>query len=90
LEHFKKLQGNLEFYKNKCHPGSLLTRGSSVQMPLTSGPRGWPAGQTPWPAVDVSYAVLQAQRIVNVALHWEYSLGIIFIFLQRRKDLYHV
>jgi hypothetical protein len=26
-----------------------LTRGGNVQMPLTSGPRGWPAGQTPWP-----------------------------------------
>jgi hypothetical protein len=26
-----------------------LTRGGSVQRPLTSGPRGWPAGQTPWP-----------------------------------------
>jgi hypothetical protein len=26
-----------------------LTRGDSVQRPLTSGPRGWPAGQTPWP-----------------------------------------
>jgi hypothetical protein len=25
-----------------------LTRGSSVQRPLTSGPRGWPADQTPW------------------------------------------
>jgi hypothetical protein len=21
-----------------------------VQKPLTSGPHGWPAGQTPWPA----------------------------------------
>jgi hypothetical protein len=21
-----------------------------VQRPLTSGPSGWPAGQTPWPA----------------------------------------
>jgi hypothetical protein len=21
-----------------------------VQRPLTSGPRGWPASQTPWPA----------------------------------------
>jgi hypothetical protein len=21
-----------------------------VQRPLTSGPKGWPAGQTPWPA----------------------------------------
>jgi hypothetical protein len=26
-----------------------LTRGGSVQRPLTSEPRGWPAGQTPWP-----------------------------------------
>jgi hypothetical protein len=24
-----------------------LTRGGSVQRPLTSGPRGWPVGQTP-------------------------------------------
>jgi hypothetical protein len=25
-----------------------LTRGGSVQRPLTSGPMGWPSGQTPW------------------------------------------
>jgi hypothetical protein len=29
--------------------GMHLTRGGSVKRPLTSGPRGWPAGQTPWP-----------------------------------------
>jgi hypothetical protein len=40
--------------------------------------------------VGVSYAAPQAHRIVNVALHWEYSLGIVFIFSQGRKDLYHV
>jgi hypothetical protein len=40
--------------------------------------------------VDDSYAALQAHRIVNVALHSEYSLGIVFIFSQGRKDLYHV
>jgi hypothetical protein len=28
--------------------------------------------------------------IVNVALYQEYSLGIVFIFFQGRKDLYHV
>jgi hypothetical protein len=39
--------------------------------------------------VDVSYAAPQAHGIVNVALHQEYSLGIIFIFFQGRKDLYH-
>jgi hypothetical protein len=27
-----------------------LGRGGSVQRPLTSGPRGWLADQTPWPA----------------------------------------
>jgi hypothetical protein len=25
-----------------------LTQGGSVQRLLTSGPRGWPVGQTPW------------------------------------------
>jgi hypothetical protein len=25
-----------------------LTRGGSVQRPLTNAPMGWPAGQTPW------------------------------------------
>jgi hypothetical protein len=30
------------------------------------------------------------QGIVNIALHWEYPLGIVFIFSQGRKDLYHV
>jgi hypothetical protein len=40
--------------------------------------------------VDVLYATPQAHGIVNVALHWEYSLGIVFIFSQRRKYLYHV
>jgi hypothetical protein len=40
--------------------------------------------------VDVSYAAPQVHGIVNVALHQEYSLGIIFIFSQGMKDLYHV
>jgi hypothetical protein len=40
--------------------------------------------------VDISYAAPQVHRIVNVALHQEYSPGIIFIFSQERKDLYHV
>jgi hypothetical protein len=29
--------------------------------------------------VDVSYATSQVHRIINVVLHQEYSLGIIFI-----------
>jgi hypothetical protein len=40
--------------------------------------------------VDVSYVAPQVHEIINVALHWEYSLGIVFIFSQERKDLYHV
>jgi hypothetical protein len=40
--------------------------------------------------VDVSYAALQTHGIVNVALHQEHSVGILFIFSQGRKDLYHV
>jgi hypothetical protein len=27
-----------------------LTQGGSVQSQLTSGPRGWPVSQTPWPS----------------------------------------
>jgi hypothetical protein len=40
--------------------------------------------------VDVSYAAAQAHVIVNAAFHREYSPGIIFIFSQGRKELYHV
>jgi hypothetical protein len=50
-----------------------------------------PCGSTrAYLSVDVSYAVPQAHRIVNVALYQEYSSGIIFIFSQARNDLYHV
>jgi hypothetical protein len=41
-------------------------------------------------AIDISYVALQADGIVNVALHRQYSPGIIFIFSQGRKDRYHV
>jgi hypothetical protein len=40
--------------------------------------------------VDISYAAPQAHEVVNVALHWEYSPGIVFIFFQGRNHLYHV
>jgi hypothetical protein len=40
--------------------------------------------------VDVSYVAPQAQEIMNVALYQEYSPGIVFIFSQGRKYLYHV
>jgi hypothetical protein len=41
-------------------------------------------------SVDISYAAPHAHGIVNVALYREYSPGIVFIFSQERKDLYHV
>jgi hypothetical protein len=40
--------------------------------------------------VDVSYVAPQAHEIINVALHREYSPGIVFIFPQGRKYLNHV
>jgi DUF971 family protein len=40
--------------------------------------------------IDVLYAAPQGHRIVNVALHREYSPSIVFIFSEGRKDLYHV
>jgi predicted nicotinamide N-methyase len=40
--------------------------------------------------VDIFYAAPQAHAIVTVALHREYSPGIVFIFSQGRKDIYHV
>jgi hypothetical protein len=40
--------------------------------------------------VDISFEAPQAHGIVNVAFHREYSPGIVFIFSQERKDLYHV
>jgi hypothetical protein len=41
-------------------------------------------------AVDISYAASQVHGIFNVALHREYSPGIIFIFSEGRKDLYRI
>jgi hypothetical protein len=40
--------------------------------------------------VDVLYIAPQAHGIVNVALHREYSPGIVFIFSQGGKYIYHV
>jgi hypothetical protein len=45
---------------------------------------------TPEMLVDVLYAAPQAHEIVIVALHREYSPGIVFIFSQVMKDLCHV
>jgi hypothetical protein len=55
LEHFKKLQGNLEFHQNKCHPRDVHDMRRHVQRPLTSGPRGVagrPCFISVWPAAS--------------------------------------
>jgi hypothetical protein len=52
--------------------------------------RACPALGSDHTTIDVSYAAPQAHEIVNVALHREYSLGIVLIFSQGRKDLHHV
>jgi hypothetical protein len=52
--------------------------------------RGGAHRVAPEATVDISYAAPQAHGIVNVALHREYSPGIVFIFFQGRKDLCHV
>jgi hypothetical protein len=51
---------------------------------------GGPGPPVHRPTVDVSYGAPEAHKIVNVALHQEYSPGIVFIFSQGMKDLYHV
>jgi hypothetical protein len=62
--------------------GGILVEPSKIQDVLS-----W---EVPKNVVDVLYAAPQVHRIVNVALHQEYSPGIVFIFTQGRKDLYHV
>jgi hypothetical protein len=74
-----------------CHR-SALSRGPppSHGKPTNGRPRFHFPLITWAPHVDIPYAALQAHGIINVALQREYSLGIIFIFSQGRKDLYHV
>jgi hypothetical protein len=40
--------------------------------------------------VNISYSTPQGHEIVNIALHREYPPGIVFIFSQGMKYLYHV
>jgi hypothetical protein len=64
-----------------AHKGSKPVRKAKIEML---------EGQLNRFIVNVSYAAPQAHRIVNVALHREYSSGVIFIFSQWRKYLYFV
>jgi hypothetical protein len=46
LEHFKKLQGNLEFYQNKCHSRGVLDTRRQCPKAADLCSRGWPPGPT--------------------------------------------
>jgi hypothetical protein len=59
----------------------VTVRGSHLGSPWLVGVIGQ------WCAVDVSYAAPQANIIVNVALHREYSTGIVFIFSEGRISI---
>jgi hypothetical protein len=85
-------------------PQASLTRGrqqgghvaATRPCPIARGPPPWARAFTEaWAkpiaiSIDVSYAAPQAHGIVNIALHREYSPGIIIIFSQGSKVLYHV
>jgi hypothetical protein len=60
---------------------TLLVEAPAAQA-LVTRPRSKASDDTPTdgdPSVDISYAALQAHRIVNVALHWEYYPVIVFV-----------
>jgi hypothetical protein len=76
-----------------------LLHGHALQEAVTMNPKLEVGGSWTWlptghvartASVDISYAAPQVHGIVNVALHQEYSLGIVIIFSQGRKDHYHV
>jgi hypothetical protein len=79
----EKLRTNQLYAKfNNCE--FLLTQVAFLGHVISAG------GVSIDPGVDISYAAPHVHAIVNVALHQEYSLGIILIFSQGGKDLYHV
>jgi hypothetical protein len=79
---FKAAIHPIDFYTSWRLSGGFILVMADTFSRLGSIPR--------WETVDVSDATPQSHRILNVALHQEYSLGVIFIFSQGRKDLYHV
>jgi hypothetical protein len=50
LEHFNKLQGNLKFHQNKCHPVNVPDMRRQGAKATDQSAQGGPADQTPWPA----------------------------------------
>jgi hypothetical protein len=82
-------------HDGRCHYRMVIAPASPPPPPPSITPHcrmlEWPPFPSPDRlAIDVSYATPQVHGIVNVALHREYSPGIIFIFFQGGKNLYHV
>jgi hypothetical protein len=71
-------------------PAAVFAAASSTAIIVVASSTGFAVAASSVTAIDVSYVAPLAHGIVNVALHREYSPGIVFIFSQRRNDLYHV
>jgi hypothetical protein len=61
LEHFKKLQGNLKFQQNKCHPEGV--------------PNPWPAGPTMQPLTgwlrgDTLHEAIEGNPMLKASVGW--------------------
>jgi hypothetical protein len=50
LEHFKKLQGNLELHQNKCHSGGVPDMRKQCAKAADQSAQGVANGQTAWAA----------------------------------------
>jgi hypothetical protein len=57
----------------------MVAKSLKVQIDTTD------ANGVRWGTVDVSYVAPQAHKIINVALHREYSPSNVFIFLPREE-----
>jgi hypothetical protein len=62
LEHFKKLQGNLEFHQNKCHAGDV----PNTRRQCAKAVDQWASGVADRPA---RFYVGLAHGIVHICLH---------------------
>jgi hypothetical protein len=63
LEHFKKLQGNLEFHQNKCHPKGVPDRRRQCEKAAdqwAQGVAGWLA--PPYNLLWVGFTVTLSKR----------------------------
>jgi hypothetical protein len=68
LGHFKKLQGNLEFHQNKCHPGNVLKNEEVVlKGHWTMGPGGGRSAKSP--GRPARFCVSLVRDFMDTCLH---------------------